>query len=102
MAITLPDAVRAEAEAKAKAAGYQSVEEYIADLIAEDVPEDDMLPTDYTPPPELTPRNREELERMIEEGMNSGPGVIADEAFWAERRRVLRERLARRRRAGGT
>lgn len=94
MTITFPDAVWAEAEAKAKASGFRSVETYIAVLIAEDTPEEDLLSPNYVPRPELTPRNREELERMIEEGMNSGPGVVADEAFWAERRRVLEAKIA--------
>jgi hypothetical protein len=99
MTITLPSEIRAEAEAKAKAAGFSSVEAYIAALIAEDMPEEDLLPPDYTPPPELTPRSREELERMLDEGIASGNPIRVTPEFWAERRRVLEEKIAARKRA---
>jgi hypothetical protein len=44
---------------------------------------------------QLTPRNRAELEIMLIEGMKSEGIVEADEAFWAERRRVLLEKISR-------
>jgi len=47
------------------------------------------------PVSQLTPRNRAELEAMLEEGMNGGDPIRVDEAFWTERRRVLEEKLSR-------
>ena len=45
MTITLPDDVREQAERQAKAAGFASVEEYVADLVREDELEDQTPPT---------------------------------------------------------
>jgi Arc/MetJ-type ribon-helix-helix transcriptional regulator len=96
MTITLPDSMVAEAQAKAKAAGFRSVDDYIAYLIVADEPESGE--PDYPPgPPEITPRNRAELEAMLEAGMNSGPPIRVTPEFWEERRRVLAERMAKRR-----
>lgn len=91
MTITLPEDVRADAEARAKAGGYPSVAAYVADLILADRPDD--VVADHGPSA-LTPRSPEELGRMLDAGVASGGWVEADAAFWAERRRVLRERMA--------
>lgn len=89
MTITLPDDVARKAEAHAKAHGFATVEAYIEDLVQSDDAADD--------PPILRPENRATLERLLDEGMASGEPIPVDEAFWEERRRVLAERMARRR-----
>lgn len=95
MTITLPDEWRERLENRAKRAGAASVEEYLLDLVEDAEREEEFLAS-LPGPPELTPRNREELERMLEEGMNSGPPIRVTPEFWEERRRVLAERMARR------
>ncbi len=95
MTITIPDSMKAEAEAKAKAAGFPSVEAYVVSLILEDVPEEEvLLPPGHTFPPEITPRNREELERMLEEGYASGPPIRVTPEFWENLRRRVEARHA--------
>lgn len=43
---------------------------------------------------------RRRLVRMIEDGMNSGPPMVADERFWAKLRQDVAEQVGRRRKAG--
>lgn len=81
MTITLPDEMRATLELKAAAAGFASVDEYVADVLA-DGP--DIIETG---PPHF--RTREEFDKLIEEGLASGVSGVMDDAFWDERRRVL-------------
>lgn len=94
MTITLPEEVAVRVEALAKRYGYPSATEYLVQLVEE--AELEALAADLPGPPGLTPRNREELEKMLEEGMNSGPPVRVTPEFWEERRRVLEERMAKR------
>ncbi len=86
MTITLPDDVHAKALANAKKFGFSSVEEYVADLVDGDELDfiDNRLGSS-----KLTFNTREELEALLLEGLNSGPPIRADEAFW----RQLRERI---------
>lgn len=95
MTITLPDEWRERLESGAKRTGAASVEKYLLDLVEEAEREEEFL-AHLPGPPELTPRNRDELERMLEEGMNSGPPIRVTPEFWEERRRILAERMARR------
>jgi hypothetical protein len=93
MTITLPDELRIRLERRARLNGYSTIEDYLAGLVEDD-------PADDRPgPPGISPRDRAELEAMLDDGMKSGPAVIADAAFWEERRRVLEERIAQRNRA---
>ena len=94
MTINIPDELRDEIERKARTAGFDDVGLYVAALVIEDepIPPDEL---DLPGPPEITPRNREELERMLDEGMASGPGVIADELFWARLHLRVLEKGAR-------
>jgi len=96
MTITLPDEWRKRLETGAKRAGYDTVEDFLLRLVEDAEAEDEYL-AGLPGPPEITPRNREELERMLEDGMNSGPPIRVTPAFWEERRQVLEERMARRR-----
>lgn len=95
MTITLPDEWRARLEKRARMWGYPTVEELLLSLVEDAEREEEYL-ANMPGPPELTPRNREELERMIEEGTNSGPPIRVTPEFWEERRRVLAERMAKR------
>jgi hypothetical protein len=49
------------------------------------------------PVPEGAPRYpvlSPETEALIQQGIDSGPGVVADEAFWEERRKRREQRRA--------
>jgi Arc/MetJ-type ribon-helix-helix transcriptional regulator len=98
MTITLPDEMRDRIESLMKRGSFPTAADLIVHLIEE--AETDAFFDDIPGLPELTPRNREELERMLEEGMNSGPVIEATPEFWAERRRRIEERVALRRAAG--
>lgn len=93
MTITLPDGMGKRVEALARRHGFSSPTDYLVRLVENAEADADFV--DPAGPPELTPRNRAELERMLDEGMASGDIVEADDAFWAERRRVLLEKIAR-------
>jgi Arc/MetJ-type ribon-helix-helix transcriptional regulator len=71
---SLDEAVRQRAEA----AGYPSPAAYIEAVIRTDLNRTDL---------ELSP----ETQAAIREGLDSGPGIVADEAFWSERHRRLAE-----------
>ena len=54
-----------------------------------------LLKTDPKPPEGLPSfRTQEELEALLLQGMNSGPGVVADDAFWADLNRRVDEQIA--------
>jgi antitoxin ParD1/3/4 len=94
MTITLPDEMREELERKAQVMGFASVDEYILERVLQAFAQDSEMP-DH-PLSKLTPRNREELERMLDEGMNSGPPIRVTPEFWEERRKELERRMASR------
>ena len=94
MTITLPDELRDELERKARAAGCATILEYFLSLVPEDDEEADG--SDSAGPPGLSPKTRAELEAMLVAGMNSGPPIRDTPEFWEERRRVLEERMAKR------
>ena len=91
MTITLPDEMRAMLELKATTAGFGSVDEFVIDALTDDYEPHPTRPPDF--------RTRAELEKLLDEGMASGPPVPGDAAFWAERRRVLAAKIIGR--AGG-
>jgi hypothetical protein len=86
MTITLPDDVRAEAERKAKAAGFADVAEYLADLVRED---EEAGP----PPDQYAGRTREEFEALINETVGCEWKTM-DEAFWKRLDDRIRARAA--------
>jgi hypothetical protein len=94
MTITLPAEMTERVEALAKRHGYASATEFLVKLVEEIEAEDAVA--DRPGPPGISPRNRAELEAMLEAGMNSGPPVRDTPEFWEERRRVLEERMAKR------
>jgi hypothetical protein len=96
MTITFPDGVGERIEVLAKRHGFASVAEYLMSLV-EEAELEAAAQADAAGPSALTPRSRAELEKMLDEGMASGDPVEADAAFWAERQRVLLEKIARKR-----
>jgi Arc/MetJ-type ribon-helix-helix transcriptional regulator len=89
MTITLPDEMRDDLERRAKAGGFESVDEYVAWVVQLDEP-----PADITPQA-LGFASQEELEAKLLAALNSGPRIVADEAFWADLRKEVTERAAR-------
>ena len=90
MTITLPDEMREELERKAKAGGFSSVDEYVADQLSSDEP-----PTNIPSPPpgsRYTVQSRSELETKLVEGMNREGDVVAGPDFWDDRRRAAEDR----------
>ena len=88
MTITLPDEVRAQAEREAKAAGFATVDECVADQVREDV-ETGPLTDQYAG------RTREESEALLNETLDTEPKTM-NETFWVERRRKMLEYTAKR------
>ncbi len=85
MTITLPDEMRDSLEARAKAEGYESVDELVEDsLLAEDA---------FGGIRE--PAVQKRLAELIEEGLASGPSVPVTPEFWERLHARVDERLAR-------
>ncbi|MCE9564785.1 MAG: hypothetical protein K8U57_22355 [Planctomycetes bacterium] len=91
MTITLPEEWRERLENRAKLNRFASVEEYLLSLAEAEEQE-----SNHSGPPEISPQNRAELDAMLGVGMASGPPVRVTSEFWEERRRVLEERMAKR------
>ena len=91
MTITLPDDLHAKALASAKRFGFPSVEAYVVYLVEND---DEEFIDDSGHRSKLAFNTREELEALLLEGLNSGPLIRADAEFWAERRRILEDKIA--------
>jgi len=89
MTITLPDEMRESLERKAAVGGFASVNEYVADVLAADEMPDFV---ETTRGPDF--RTREELEKLIDEGMASGVAGEMDDAFWARLDARIRDRAA--------
>ncbi len=87
MTITLPDELKDGLERKARAAGFDTVAEYLLSL----VPDDDARVEVPDPPPgaRYAVQTREELEAKLLEGMNREGDVVAGPDFWDQRRRAL-------------
>jgi antitoxin ParD1/3/4 len=91
MTIAFPDGIAQRIEALARQHGYSSAAEYLMKLV-----EDAESDSEAIASPEVSPKNRAELEAMLEAGINSGTPVRATPEFWEERRKVLEERMAKR------
>ena len=76
--LNIPDPIKATAEARAKAAGFASLDEYIASLIESDQAQ----PVD------------EELEAELLKGLDSGPPTDVTPKFWEDLKRRVRQRRA--------
>ena len=63
-----------------KAGGYETVSEFMREVLRKAKRE----------------RWQEQIESMLIEGLDSGPGVEATPEFWTDRKRELKKRVARR------
>lgn len=73
MNISLPEALKAFVDEQVAGRGYGTSSEYVRDLIRQD-------------------RDREKLREMLLDGSNSGPGIVADEAYFESLREIARGR----------
>ncbi len=85
MNIALNESLDEALRRRAEAAGYPSPDAYVEAVIRAD------LEQTGASRPEVYPELSAETQKAIREGLDSGPGVVADEAFWAERSRRLVE-----------
>jgi Arc/MetJ-type ribon-helix-helix transcriptional regulator len=76
--ISLPDALKQIVERHAAQAGFPNVSAYVESLI-----EDDLR------------RSEGQIEAELIKGLDSGPPIEADDAFWAGFRARYQERLSR-------
>ena len=63
MEITLPESLEPNVRRRVEEGGYASIDEYVRTLIMADL---------------LSP----ETKALIQVGLDSGPGVVANDAFW--------------------
>jgi antitoxin ParD1/3/4 len=77
--ISLPKSMKTFVESQLSLGGYSTASEYVRDLIRE----------------AQKKSARQRLERLLLEGLDSGPTVRVDENFWKERREKLRQGLRR-------
>lgn len=95
MTITLPDDMRETLERAARAAGFASVDDYVAHVLRWD-DADDL--SDELPPPSpgasYVVNSREELEQKILDGLSSEESIPSTPEFWADMRRTVAERVA--------
>lgn len=82
MTITLPDEMRDELERKAKAAGLQSVNEYLVWLCKADE-----LDSGEVTAADLGYASQEALEAKLIAALDSGPPILATPELWAELRK---------------
>jgi antitoxin ParD1/3/4 len=71
MNVSLPDELKTFVDERVTHDGYGSTSEYVRDLIRRD-------------------RERDHLRALVREGANSGPGVVADTAYFD----ALRQRIS--------
>ena len=71
MNVSLPEELKTFVDERVADDGYGSTSEYVRDLIRHD-------------------RERQHLRSLLLEGANSGPGVVADDEYFA----ALRERIS--------
>lgn len=76
--ISLPDQIQPFVEQQAKAAGYDSTNEYVYQLI---VREQERL------------AQQERIESLLLEGLDSGDSIEATDDWWEQKRARLVERL---------
>ena len=75
MNISLPEELKAFVDQQVASRGYTSSSEYVRELIRKE-------------------QDREKLRGLLLEGLNSGPGRVADAAFFDELRQRVRDRAA--------
>ena len=76
MNISLPDSMKAFVDVQIQERGYGSSSEYVRDLIRND----------------QIRQAEQRLSALLQEGLESGPAIPADDAYWANKREALRRR----------
>jgi antitoxin ParD1/3/4 len=80
MTISLPEDMKAFIEQRIKGGSYSSVSEFIRQLVRE----------------EQKRAEQEKLERMLIEGIESGPPIRANDKYWDDLRKRVEARVAAR------
>ncbi len=104
MTITLPDEMRGELEREAKAEGFATVDEYVLIMYlrakhthgtsGENFMGDfDLGLSEEMDSPERVAQRRENLNRLLQEGLDSGPSIPVTPQFWDDMRRRVNEKL---------
>ncbi len=90
MNIALPESLEPLVRRRVEEGGYASAEEYVRELIlADQEPSADWQ--------NLSDSERQEVERinwLLLKSLDSGPPVVADDAFWEGMKQRVRERRA--------
>lgn len=81
MNISLPEEMKSFVETQVQQGGYSTVSEYLRELIRD---------------AQKKRIAEERLERLLLEGINSGPGIEVTPEYWEARRRELERRLGAR------
>ena len=76
--VALPKELRAFVDAQAAHEGFASGAEYVQELVRRAQAESEGY--------------NEELEKLLLEGLNSGPGIVATPEYWARKRAELIEK----------
>ena len=76
MNISLPDTMKAFVDAQIQERGYGTSSEYIRDLIRSD----------------QTRQAEQRLAALMLEGLESGPAIPADAAYWDRKREAFKQR----------
>ena len=76
MQVTLPDSLRDWIETQASACGLAHPDQFVERVLRKE-----------------QGRTQREIDQKLIEGLESGEPIQVNGAFWAERRRVLEERL---------
>ena len=84
--ISLPDDMKDFIEERTKAGSFSSTGEFIRELVRADQRQ----------------AERERLEKMLQEGLDSGEPIRADDAYWQALRKGVEERASARHLSGGT
>ncbi len=76
MNVTLPDSMREWIETQAQMYGHSSPDGYVTELLREE-----------------RQRLQSDIDQKLIEGLDSGDPVEINDEFWAERQRILAERV---------
>ena len=98
--ISLPEPLHDAAEELASRIGFPSAAEYIADLVRRGIEQDQKDPELYLrhfgERTDSPPRTKQDIERLLLEGLNSGPATVMTPEDWEGIRQEVRERRAQR------
>lgn len=83
MNVSLPETLRDYIDERVAEGGYANVSDYVRALIRED----------------RARQAKARLEAKLLEGLESGPPVVADDAYWEGLKREVRARVAKRKRS---